>query len=72
MTTERSTERNVTSPRTITSTAGPAGIATSGIDGFAQDAWRLFHSGGKVVKRERFSRTYAAEPRTICGSAADD
>lgn len=50
----------------ITLEAGLKCIATNGIDGFTQDAFRLFHTGGKVVKRERFTWTYGAEPRYVC------
>ncbi|WP_438872241.1 VanW family protein [Paractinoplanes rishiriensis] len=67
VTTERSARRNVTSPQTITLPAGPDCIATDGINGFTQDAWRLFHQDGKVVKREKFTWKYLAEPRYICG-----
>jgi vancomycin resistance protein YoaR len=66
VTTEWGPRRNVTTPRTIRLEAGPECIATSGIDGFSQDAWRLFHRGGKVTKREKFSWRYEAEPRYIC------
>jgi vancomycin resistance protein YoaR len=66
VTTEWSARRNATSPQTITLKAGPDCIETDGISGFTQDAWRLFHSGGKVVKREKFSWRYLAEPNYIC------
>jgi hypothetical protein len=58
--------RNITSPRAITLEAGPKCIATNGIDGFTQDAFRLFHTGGKISKREKFTWTYGAEPRYVC------
>ncbi|MEU4423836.1 VanW family protein [Actinoplanes sp. NPDC024001] len=69
VTTEYSPRRNITSPRTITLPDGPSCIATSGINGFTQDAFRLFHRDGKVVKREKFTWRYDAEPNYICGKA---
>ena len=66
VTTEWGPRKKVTKPRTIPLEAGPECIATSGIDGFTQDAWRLFHRGGKVTKREKFSWQYQAEPRYVC------
>jgi vancomycin resistance protein YoaR len=66
VTTQWGPRRNITNPRTITLEAGPKCIETNGIDGFTQDAFRLFHTGGKVVKREKFTWTYGAEPRYIC------
>jgi vancomycin resistance protein YoaR len=68
VTTEYSPRRNITSPQTITLPAGPSCIPTNGISGFAQDAFRLFHRDGKVVKREKFTWKYDAEPRYICGN----
>ena len=65
--TEWSARRDVTSPPTITLPAGPDCIATDGLVGFTQDAWRLFQSGGQVVKREKFSWKYLPEPKYICG-----
>ena len=41
-------------------------IPTEGIPGFAQTAYRLFYSGGKQIKRERFSWHYKAEPKFVC------
>jgi vancomycin resistance protein YoaR len=70
VTTEWSPRRNITSPPTITKPDGPDCIATSGLIGFTQDAWRLFHSGGKVAKREKFTWRYDPEPRFICGAPA--
>ncbi|WP_430787634.1 VanW family protein [Actinoplanes sp. G11-F43] len=72
VTTDWSPRRNITSPSTITKPAGPSCIATSGLIGFTQDAWRLFHKDGKVAKREKFSWKYAPEPRFVCGGPADD
>ncbi|GIE31696.1 vanomycin resistance protein VanB [Actinoplanes italicus] len=70
VTTEWSPRRNITSPQTITKPDGPDCIATSGLIGFTQDAWRLFHKGGKVVQREKFTWKYDPEPRFICGAPA--
>jgi vancomycin resistance protein YoaR len=70
VTTEWSPRRNVTSPQTITKPDGPDCIATSGLIGFTQDAWRLFHKDGKVAKREKFTWKYDPEPRFICGAPA--
>ena len=47
--------------------AGPSCIATNGLAGFTQDAWQQFHRDGKVVKREKFTWKYDAEPRYTCG-----
>lgn len=69
--TEWSRRRNITSPRTITLPAGPSCIATGGLPGFTQDAYRLFERDGKVVKREKFTWKYDAEPNYICGGADD-
>ncbi|MEH1130581.1 hypothetical protein [Micromonospora sp. CPCC 206061] len=68
MTTKWSARRGITKPKTIRLEAGPKCIATDGIDGFTQDAWRIFRKGGKEIKREKFSWTYQAEPRYICGN----
>ncbi|GAA0466893.1 VanW family protein [Actinoplanes campanulatus] len=68
VTTEYSPRRNITSPQTITLPPGPNCIATSGLNGFTQDAFRLFHRDGKVVKREKFTWKYDAEPRFVCRS----
>ncbi|MFC4069864.1 VanW family protein [Actinoplanes subglobosus] len=70
VTTEWSPRRNITSPPTITKPDGPSCIATSGLIGFTQDAWRLFHKDGKVAKREKFTWKYDPEPRFICGAPA--
>jgi vancomycin resistance protein YoaR len=72
VTTEWSARRNITSPPTITKPDGPDCIATSGLIGFTQDAWRLFHKDGKVAKREKFTWKYDPEPRFICAEAAAD
>ncbi|GAA3735857.1 VanW family protein [Plantactinospora mayteni] len=67
VTTEWSARRNITKPKVIKLQPGPSCIPTNGIDGFTQDAFRLFHKGGKVVKREKFTWKYLAEPRYSCG-----
>jgi vancomycin resistance protein YoaR len=46
---------------------GPGCIATDGIPGFSQEAWRVFKQGGKEIRRQRFFHRYDAEPRFICG-----
>ncbi|HWS36910.1 MAG TPA: VanW family protein [Actinoplanes sp.] len=70
VTTEWSDRRNLTSPSTITKPDGPSCISTSGLPGFTQDAWRLFHKDGKVTKREKFTWKYDPEPRFVCGAAS--
>ncbi|WUJ06622.1 VanW family protein [Actinoplanes sp. NBC_00393] len=70
--TKYSPRRNITSPRTITLPDGPSCIATGGLPGFTQDAWRQFHKDGKIVKREKFTWKYDAEPNYICGPAESD
>jgi vancomycin resistance protein YoaR len=67
VTTEWSPRRNVTKPKTIRLGAGPNCLATDGLDGFTQDAWRIFRQGGKEIRREKFTWTYQAEPRYLCG-----
>ncbi|MFY1674606.1 VanW family protein [Plantactinospora sp. WMMB334] len=67
VTTEWSPRRNVTKPKVIKLQPGPSCIPTNGIGGFTQDAFRLFHRDGKVVKREKFTWKYLAEPRYRCG-----
>ncbi|GAB3149823.1 VanW family protein [Micromonospora sonneratiae] len=67
VTTEWSPRRNITKPKLIHLTPGPSCIATNGIDGFTQDAWRIFRKDGKEVKREKFTWRYDAEPRYVCG-----
>lgn len=58
--------RNITKPKLIHLDPGPSCIATSGIDGFTQDAFRVFVKDGKEQKREKFSWRYDAEPRYVC------
>jgi vancomycin resistance protein YoaR len=60
-------KREVTEPKPITLKAGPECIATDGIQGFTQDAWRIFRKDGKEIKREKFSWRYDAEPKYVCG-----
>ena len=64
--TEYSPRRNITTPKTIYLEPGPSCIATSGINGFTQDAFRVFRKDGKELKREKFTWRYDAEPRYIC------
>ena len=66
--TEWSAKRDVTQPKAIALKAGPECIATDGIEGFTQDAWRIFRTDGKEIKREKFSWRYEAEPRYTCGT----
>jgi vancomycin resistance protein YoaR len=66
VTTEYSPRRNITKPKAIYLEPGPSCIATSGIDGFTQDAWRVFRKDGKELKREKFTWRYDAEPRYLC------
>ncbi|HEX6870835.1 MAG TPA: VanW family protein [Micromonosporaceae bacterium] len=56
----------VTAPQTVHLAKEPGCIATKGIDGFTQNAWRVFKQDGREVKRERFTHTYKAEPRFVC------
>ncbi|TDB69848.1 vanomycin resistance protein VanB [Micromonospora sp. KC723] len=65
--TEYGPRRNITKPKTVYLEPGPTCIAAAGSDGFTQDAFRVIKRDGKVIKREKFSWTYDAEPRFICG-----
>ena len=65
--TEYGPRRNITAPKTVHLEPGPTCIAAAGSAGFSQDAFRVIKKDGKVVKREKFSWTYDAEPRFICG-----
>jgi vancomycin resistance protein YoaR len=65
--TERSPRRNITAPPTVYRDPGPRCIATSGLPGFTQDAFRVIRKDGKQVKREKFTWRYDPEPRFICG-----
>ncbi|WP_320069538.1 VanW family protein [Micromonospora sp. RTGN7] len=69
--TEYGPRRDTTRPKTIHLKPGPSCIPSNGIDGFTQDAFRIIRKGGKVVKREKFTWRYLAEPRYICGPTAD-
>ena len=68
--TVRSPRRNITSPPTVYREPGPKCIATGGLPGFTQDAWRVIRKDGQEVKREKFTWKYDAEPRYTCGSAS--
>ncbi|MEO3775007.1 VanW family protein [Micromonospora sp. B9E7] len=65
--TEYGPRRNITTPKLIHLEPGPSCIATNGINGFTQDAFRVIKKGGAVVKREKFTWRYDAEPRYVCG-----
>ncbi|MFI6235958.1 VanW family protein [Micromonospora sp. NPDC050784] len=65
--TEYGPRRNITTPRQIHLAPGPSCIETNGINGFTQDAFRVIKKGGVVVKREKFTWRYDAEPRYVCG-----
>ncbi|MGW0431785.1 VanW family protein [Micromonospora sp. NPDC003197] len=66
VTTQWSPRRNITNPETVYLDPGPSCIPTSGIDGFTQDAWRIFRKDGKELRREKFTWRYEAEPRYRC------
>jgi len=66
VTTEWGPKRDVTTPSVVHLAGKPGCIATKGIEGFTQDAWRVFGQGGVEVKREKFSHRYEAEPRFVC------
>ncbi|KAB1937814.1 vanomycin resistance protein VanB [Micromonospora sp. ALFpr18c] len=65
--TEYGPRRNITTPKLIHLEPGPSCIPSNGINGFTQDAFRVIKKGGVVVKREKFSWRYDAEPRYVCG-----
>lgn len=65
--TEYGPRRNITTPKLIHLEPGPTCIPSNGINGFTQDAFRVIKKGGAVVKREKFSWRYDAEPRYVCG-----
>ena len=71
VTTEYGPRRDVTEPPTKYLEPGPDCIATQGIEGFTQDAWRVFHRDGQEVEREKFSWRYDAQPQFICGEEPD-
>ncbi|HEU4423000.1 MAG TPA: VanW family protein [Pilimelia sp.] len=66
VTTQWSARRNTTKPKVIHLPPGPSCIPTAGIDGFTQDAWRIFRKNGKELRREKFTWRYDAEPTYIC------
>ncbi|MEV4658863.1 VanW family protein [Micromonospora sp. NPDC049301] len=65
--TEYGPRRNITTPKLIHLEPGPTCIPSNGINGFTQDAFRVIKKGGVVVKREKFTWRYDAEPRYVCG-----
>ncbi|MGC5288948.1 VanW family protein [Micromonospora sp. DT231] len=65
--TEYGPRRNITTPKLIHLEPGPSCIATNGINGFTQDAFRVIKKSGAVFKREKFTWRYDAEPRYVCG-----
>jgi vancomycin resistance protein YoaR len=65
--TEWSAKRNITKPQRRYLEPGPDCIETVGIDGFTQDAWRVFIRDGSEVQREKFTWRYDAQPEVICG-----
>jgi vancomycin resistance protein YoaR len=67
VTTEWGPRRNVAQPERRYIDPGPECIATEGIPGFTQDAWRIFWRDGIEVKREQFTWRYDAQPEFICG-----
>ncbi|GAA1840110.1 VanW family protein [Asanoa iriomotensis] len=64
--TEWAPKHDVTKPESKSLPAGPECIATTGSDGFTQDAYRVITKDGKEVQREKFSWRYDAEPRYTC------
>ena len=42
-------------------------VATDGLPGFQQEAWRVFKQAGTELKRQKFSWKYDPEPRFVCG-----
>lgn len=67
VTTEWGPRQDVTEPETRYLEPGDDCIDTSGIEGFYQEAWRIFHRDGEEVDRELFSWRYDAQPEFICG-----
>ncbi|QSB13857.1 VanW family protein [Natronosporangium hydrolyticum] len=72
VTTEWSDRREVTEPERRYVEPDDTCIETQGIEGFTQDAWRIFHRDGIEVNREKFTWTYSAQPEVICGEDPDD
>lgn len=71
VTAEWSERRDITQPKREYIKPGPSCIATTGIPGFTQDVWRVFHRDGQEVKREKFTWRYDAQPEFICGEEPD-
>lgn len=65
-------KRDIVAPRTRYVEPGPTCIASQGIDGFTQDAWRVFHRDGVEVMQERFTWRYDAQPQVICEEEPDE
>lgn len=72
VTTEWSAKRDITKPKRMYVKPGPDCIATVGIDGFTQDAYRIFLRDGQEVQREKFTWRYDAQPEVICGEKPDE
>lgn len=70
--TEWSAKRDVTKPERMYVDPGPDCIETVGIDGFTQDAFRIFIRDGNEVQREKFTWRYDAQPEVICGEEPDE
>lgn len=70
--TEWSAKRDITKPKRMYVKPGPDCIETVGIDGFTQDAYRIFIRDGQEVQREKFSWRYDAQPEVICGEKPDE
>ena len=68
VTTVRSPRRGITWPPTVYREPGPSCIASSGLPGFTQDAWRVIRKDGREVKREKFTWRYDPEPRFVCAT----
>jgi vancomycin resistance protein YoaR len=71
VTTEWSPQRDITQPEKEYLKPGPKCIATEGIPGYAQDAWRIFVRDGQEVQREKFSWRYDPQPEFICAKEPD-
>jgi vancomycin resistance protein YoaR len=72
VTTEWGDRRNVTQPRREYLDPGPSCIATVGLEGFTQDAWRVFYKDGSEVNREKFTWRYDAQPEFVCAEEPDE
>ena len=64
--TEYGPRTKVTQPQTVY-LADADCIATAGVPGFQQEAFRVFGRDGKELRRERFSWRYDPEPHFVCG-----